>query len=527
MIGLRSKTPRKGKQVSWNNGYVSDIEYPAGFFPEQSPVHLNLACLMNGVEPVALDAPFTYCELGCGRGLTSIALAATHPHGQFYACDFNPAHMAEARELADAAGLENVTVLENSFADLSSGAVDLPMFDFVTMYGVYGWVNDENRGHIVDFLARRVKPGGVVYLNYNAMPGWAAVHPLQRLLLEIAEANVGTRTQRCDQARQMIDRLTTLQARYFVDNASLDMQRRLDSIRNDEAGYLAHEYMNKGWRPLYHANVTRQLAWAGLQYIGSTELFRSFPSLYLPPEHVELFEQTPQALRETVADYLANTSFRDDVYVRNAIQLSADRQSEWMQRIGLALIVPRSLVKHKIKLANGELVDREDLYKPVLDALEQAPLTLAELATVPAIRREGATAAFQVAALLISSEQASAYHVCDDAGNDSAYRLNRVMASMPHYHSANHVLVSPVLGNGLLTSVAAQLVYRVLCEMGDAADTDVLTNRVLHIMEGESHLQGENAQCSRPDAEDRDAASQKIHRILEKLVPVWRQLKIL
>jgi hypothetical protein len=213
--------------------------------------------------------------------------------------------------------------------------------------------------------------------------------------------------------------------------------------------------------------------------------------------------------------------------VRSATRLSAERQTEWMQRIGLAQTVPRSLVKHKIKLDNGEVIDWEDMYKPVLDALEQAPLTLAELEAMLALKREGALAACQVAALLIAGGQASAYHVCDDAGNDSAHRLNRVMASMPHFHSANHVLVSPVLGNGILTSLTAQLVYRILCEMGDAASTDVLTNRVLHIMEAEGHLQGENTSRSHPGNEDRDAVTQKIHRILEKLVPVWRQLKVL
>lgn len=511
--------------MSWNNGYVSDIEYPAGFFPEQSPVHLNFACLLNGYEPVALDAPFTYCELGCGRGWTANALAASNPHGQFYACDFNPAHVVEARELANTAGLENLTVLENSFADLASGAADLPLFDFVTMCGVYGWVNDENRGHIADFLARYVKPGGIVYINYNTMPGWAAVHPLQRLILDAAGASVGTRTQRCEQARRIVDQLNTLQARYFTDNASLQMKYRLEDIRNEEADYLAHEYMNDGWRPLYHADVARQVARAGLDYIGSAELFRSFPHHYLTPQQKALFDRTPQAMRETVSDYLTNTIFREDVYVRDATRLSPQRQTEWMQRMGLALTIPRSLAKHKIRLVTGELSDRDDLCKSILDSLEEAPRTLAELMALPAFRHEEATAVYQVVALLINIKQVSSYQVCDDAGNDAAHRLNRAMAFTPHYHSTNRVLVSPVLGNGILTSRTALLVYRTLCELGDTAGADAVTSRVLHLLEAEDHFRREYAQHSGPDA--MRAATEKIHRILEKLVPLWRQLKVL
>ncbi|UMR32242.1 class I SAM-dependent methyltransferase [Massilia sp. MB5] len=122
--------------MNWSDGYVADIDYPAAFFPEQGPDHLNIACILNGVEPLPPGRPFTYFELGAGMGLTANILAASHPHGRFFANDFNPAHVASARQLADEAQLENMTQLECSFADLAAGAVDLPPLDYITMYGV-------------------------------------------------------------------------------------------------------------------------------------------------------------------------------------------------------------------------------------------------------------------------------------------------------------------------------------------------------------------------------------------------------
>ncbi|SFV13865.1 class I SAM-dependent methyltransferase [Pseudoduganella namucuonensis] len=504
--------------MSWNNGYVSDIEYPAGFFPEQGPAWLNFTCLLNGYQPAETGEPFTYCELGCGTGMTANVLAASNPHGRFYACDFMPAHIAEGRELAGGAGLDNLTLLENSFDDLARGAIDLPMFDFVTMYGVYGWVNEENRQLIVNFLARYLKPGGVVYLNYNAMPGWAAVHPLQNLIRNVADASVGTRAQRCEQARRVVDQLHGLRAKYFTDNDSGEMRLRLDSVRLDDVGYVAHEYMNDGWQPLYHADVARQLAGAGLDFIGSASHYRSFPGLYLAPEQQELLRQSPPAMRETVADYLSNTSFREDVYVRGAARLSPEQQAAWLGRMGLALTVPRGLVKHNIKLVTGELFEKAGLIPPVLDALAQAPRTLAELMALPAFRQETAAMLYQVAALLIGSRQACACHVRqgDGGGDAAAGRLNRAMAAAPQGHSANRVLASPVLGNGVVTSTIAQFVHRVLCEMdGGAANADAVAERVWDVMEAEGH--------GPRDAE----GTEKIHRILEKLVPLWRQLRIL
>lgn len=41
----------------------------------------------------------------------------------------------------------------------------LPQFDFITLHGIYTWVSRENRQHIVDFIARYLKPGGIVSLQ--------------------------------------------------------------------------------------------------------------------------------------------------------------------------------------------------------------------------------------------------------------------------------------------------------------------------------------------------------------------------
>ena len=124
--------------MDWTAGYASDIEYTAGFYPEQAPGHLNLVCALNGNEPPSLAGPFTYFELGFGRGLTASVLAASNPRGTFYAADFNPAHVAGARELAAEAGLDNLTLLENSFEELAAGAVaGLPGFDYITLHGIY------------------------------------------------------------------------------------------------------------------------------------------------------------------------------------------------------------------------------------------------------------------------------------------------------------------------------------------------------------------------------------------------------
>lgn len=133
--------------------------------------------------PVGAGEPFAYCELGCGVGETALTIAAANPRAQVWGFDFNPAHIARGRALAEAGGVGNIRLEEASFEELAGGqSGDLPMFDYIAAHGVWSWVSAENRRHIVAFVAKYLKPGGLFYVTYNALPRWTPSMPMQRLL---------------------------------------------------------------------------------------------------------------------------------------------------------------------------------------------------------------------------------------------------------------------------------------------------------------------------------------------------------
>src|SRR5262249_24909122 len=167
----------------WGEGYVTDLQYTPSFCKEQSPAILRLACMLNGVETTPESGSFTYCDLGCGEGQTALILAAGYPEGRFYGVDFNPGHIMRARGIAAAAALSNVEFLERSFDDLADES--FPEFDFITLHGVYSWISPGLRQSIVQFVARQLKPGGIVYVGYNAMPGSTSGLAVQRLLHDV------------------------------------------------------------------------------------------------------------------------------------------------------------------------------------------------------------------------------------------------------------------------------------------------------------------------------------------------------
>jgi predicted O-methyltransferase YrrM len=89
---------------SWNSGYVADVAYVEGFYIQQSPARMALACLSGNV---AIDLPepddqVCYLELGCGVGIGALLTAAANPGWQVTAIDYNPAHIAIATGLARA-----------------------------------------------------------------------------------------------------------------------------------------------------------------------------------------------------------------------------------------------------------------------------------------------------------------------------------------------------------------------------------------------------------------------------------------
>lgn len=511
--------------MDWNDGYVADIAYPAAFFPEQSPTHLNIACILNGVEPVPPDRPFTYFELGAGMGLTAAVLAASHPQGRFYANDFQPAHVASARELAERAALDNLSLLECSFADLAAGKIDLPPLDFITMYGVYSWVTAESRRAIVDFIARYLKPGGIVYINYNAMPGWAGALPLQRMVLEHAERHPAGRARQVEQARAFVAQMIDAKASYFEDNPVL--RHRLASLADDKAGYLAHEYLNRGWEPLYHADVVRDMANAKLDFAGAANLAQAYPALYLNEGQRDLLASVDDpVMRETVKDYVHNTAFREDVMVRGARRMSAARQAEWLARLGMARIsVDASaggageLLPPGIDPGQGEPL--LPALRTMLRKLSDGPLPLAALAE--ALELPLAQAA-RLGALLASSGQAA--FCWREAATDArhAQALNRAIARDAMQADQYQVLASPVLGGGLRAGLVQRLIYSVLSDAAHDDTGDVLSavRAKLDAYRADAGT-GQVAQLAQLDA----TLAQTVDAILRLRVPVWRALQVL
>ena len=113
--------------AQWDDGYVTDVPYVAGYHQETTPIWIATAATLLGLRCPDLTRPFRYADLGCGNGLTAMVVAATMPHAEIWGFDFNPAHVEAGRDIARRAGLTNIQFEEASFDELACRPPLLPL----------------------------------------------------------------------------------------------------------------------------------------------------------------------------------------------------------------------------------------------------------------------------------------------------------------------------------------------------------------------------------------------------------------
>ena len=434
--------------MDWTDGYVSDIAYTTGFYRELAPSYLCYAAQLQGQHTPDPDKPFAYAELGCGQGFGTNILAAAYPHGQFIGVDFNPAQIANARSLAEEAGLDNVRFRHESFrdtADLPDNA--LPALDFVALHGIYAWISEANRRAIISIIDRWLKPGGLVYLSYNCMPGWAAMAPFQRLLVEHAERNPGRSDRQIGIGFDFVAQLRAADMAYFSQNPAVP--KRIDGMKDKDQRYLAHEYLNGTWQPLFFTDVARELAAAKLSYVASASLLENFDALSLPPKAREVVAgATDPVFRELLKDFAINQQFRRDIFVKGARQMTPVEKQRVLLDTPFAALKAPSTMTFTFKTPLGEAAGQPEIYTPIAEALSAGHTSIRAVNAKAGI---DPTRLLQAFALLTASSQAHPAMAGPKKGSGQgpAQRLNRAVARRSLLGEPYRYLAAPGIGNGV------------------------------------------------------------------------------
>ena len=375
--------------TGWGGGYVTDITYMPGWYRQQSPAVLSLACLLGSVMtpmPQA-DDPVSYLELGCGQGYGALLLAASNPNWRVTAVDFNPAHIATARDWAAQAELANVTFIEADLATLaeSDAARAIPEADFVSAHGLWSWVSPAVQAGVVRLLAAKVRPGGAVHVSYNSLPGWGGALGMQRLVLEAGRRAAARSDRQAEEGVKLVRALLDTRAVHLA--ASPLVRSLLSHVDSHPVSYLAHEYMNEQWAPCFMPDVAGALAGAKLEFVASAVLLENFPDLTLTDAQRDVVQRYDDPMmRELVKDHCMERQLRHDVYVRGARRIGNQARDAMLMDVHLSLNLRADDMPAKADMPAGEAELNQAFYRPIAQALEGGPRRVGDLLALPGLQ---------------------------------------------------------------------------------------------------------------------------------------------
>jgi SAM-dependent methyltransferase len=414
--------------TGWNSGYVTDVSYMPGWYRQQSPSMIVLASLLGNVAASmpAGDTPVSVLELGCGQGYGAMVLAASNPAWTVTAVDFNPAHIAAARDWAAEAELSNVTFIEANLATLAEDAVgrNIPAADFVTMHGVWSWVPQAVQAGIVRLLRDKVRPGGAVHLSYNALPAWGAAVGMQRLLHEAGRRLAWRSDHQAEAGLDLVRTLFTAEAAHLNQSPFVrSLIGRLDTV---PVAYLAHEYMNEHWKPCFMADVAAALADAKLEWVASSQLTENFPALTLTEDQRAVAQKFEDPLmRELVKDMCLERSLRHDVFVRGARRLDNATRDAALMDVVIGLNIHPDELPLAADMPAGRAELNPSFYTPIARAMSAGPGRVGDLLNLPQVEGRRNNPA-ELLGIMVGLELAEPMVRPSAPPGDAAQRFNRV-----------------------------------------------------------------------------------------------------
>jgi len=507
--------------ADWGSGYVTDTAYVHDYCRAQTPPILSFAALCRGVvAPGSLSEPLRYCDLGCGQGFTANIIAAANSRSEVFAADFNPTHIANARGLAQAAGLNNITFREADFAELADDA-SLAEFDVVALHGVFSWVSAENRRAIVAFIRKRLKSGGLVYISYDTMPGWAGIAPLRRLMLQHSMSPQASSQKALEQALALVDRLKDAGAQFYKMYPHVTAQ--LDRLRKLPSAYLAHELLTRDWQAFAFADVAAELADAKLTYLGSAHLTDHVDRVNFTEEQQRLLAGIGDPLtNESARDMIVGRQFRRDIFVKGFTRLAALAERERWLQTRFVLSNPAKDVSLTFETPLGMLQLRPEIYRPVIDVLAEGPITVRELIErLPSGKMEWASLTDAIKVLVGRGDlQVALPPEHETERVQAAQAFNAVVMGRAKEQAPLAYLASPMTGGGIQVDTFTQL-YLAAKRKGTPDPVGLIAN--LAAASGKSFEKGGKALS--PDEARAELAAKAAH-VDQRIVPLLERLGV-
>ncbi len=489
-----------------DDGYVVDVPYVNGYFKELAPSYLRSLLLLQQCDLPERDKdePLRYLELGFGQG-SSLSIHAVASEGEFWGTDFNPVHALTAQKNVRE-GKAKAQILCDSFAELAQKSKNglLPNFDIIVLHGIWSWVNEENREYILEIIACSLKVGGLVYVSYNALPGFASFAPVRDFLSYHASSHTNSHDNSIEKLKQGYDLLKKVKekgAHFFRANPIVD--KRFDELESKNAAYLVHEYLNKNWQSFYFKDVAKDMNKAKCSFLTSARPLTGL-SMALPEEIRKTIDELKDVeMAETLRDYMHNTQFRCDIFSKGKNILDAQTFINRLDSLSVVLLAEKENVKYAVSTPAGEVQCKEELYKPFIEFLASEDYTPKSVKNIRQIEEyKNIHVLLEVLLLMVG---AGIIHLVEEQKEDSAKALEEQCNSLNNFIFLENLrnkqmffMASPIIGGGIPISFMEQAF---IFAMKKGSKTIDETNKYVAdmIIKSGIKIQNENGELTKGD----------------------------
>lgn len=502
-------------------GYVTDIDFTAAFWPVMAPSYINVVAAANGVTAPDPKTPFRYAELGCGQGFVTNVLAAAYPHAAFVGIDLNAGHIVNAREMAAEAGLSNVTFREESFRDAAElDDETLPPVDFVTLHSVISWVPPSIVESIQRFIERKLKSGGVVYVSYNSMPGWAELQPIRQLFYEYAWRATGRSDERIGAAADWAGKMRRANLAFFDVNPSA--KHRMDEMLSKSPSYLVHEYLHDSWTLFYVTEVVEKMEAANVSFIGPANAVETFGDMYVSDDVMARVREAPdRPLAEMIKDYACNQWFRRDLFVRGARDLVPARQSAHLASLSFLPTTADPSGELQVSTILGDANAPTEVCREAARRIAEGHTGFEEIR-----RALGVDSDTCLRALTALMSAGWIHPTVADVDPAPALRLNRVIARRIRLGESYRNLACPAVGTGLPVDDVDGVAIELIEQEGELTAED-LAARLQAVFEQVGRRIVKFGGLVEMQAPSRSEMTERATAIVNQNVPLWRRLNLL
>ncbi len=359
--------------------YPTEEEFIERFIPNIYPAMNSFVAAYKGFVPPDFSKSFTFIDLGCGRAKTLIVNAMLYSKAQFYGIDFNEKSVNYAKNQAKKLGIKNITFICDSFENLKN--YSLPDFDYISMAGLYTWLTPSAKRAVREFVKNKLKKGGLLYLEFAAIPGAIETAIFWKFIREIVPKDIDDESK-INMTLELFKIFTTRPTRYLMnhDKVRAAVNRYLKDKDIDQRKYLLHNVLAEYAFPIYFFEIYDDFKDTGIMFAGRMELELNDPEMSLFPSHIPTvikFKDSPR-IRETVIDFILNIGEHHDVWVKNGIHNKDDAISFIAERYFLLPRQSPEKLRRQIQLPGGHRFHLSGVTYDFFYSLGEDPVRISE-----------------------------------------------------------------------------------------------------------------------------------------------------